>query len=189
MADAGPFKLAFIGSHGVGKTTLCFGLAARLKSRDLLLDVVHEVARRCPLPLNEETSVDAQTWIAHTQIAEEVAAGATFPISICDRSVLDNYAYLELAHGKIDALERMVRDWIATYQLLFLVPVLHAPQPDGTRAVSEAFQSQVEAKLWDLVHRFEVPVEDLSSVPRAQWLDHVETIVLDRLAPPQLELL
>ena len=42
------FKLAFIGSHGVGKTTLCYGLAARLKVRDVSLDVVGEIARRCP---------------------------------------------------------------------------------------------------------------------------------------------
>ena len=32
MSDESKFKLAFIGSHGVGKTTLCYGLAARLKA-------------------------------------------------------------------------------------------------------------------------------------------------------------
>ena len=32
-------KIAFIGSHGVGKTTLAFGLAARLKARDISLEV------------------------------------------------------------------------------------------------------------------------------------------------------
>ncbi len=68
------FKIAFIGSHGVGKTTLCYGLAARLKARDVAVEVVHEVARRCPLPINEETSVAAQSWILHTQIAEELVA-------------------------------------------------------------------------------------------------------------------
>ena len=59
MPNESSFKLAFIGSHGVGKTTLCYGLAARLKVRDISLDVVHEVARRCPLPINEETGVAA----------------------------------------------------------------------------------------------------------------------------------
>src|SRR5262245_21361742 len=73
-------KLAFIGSHGRGKTTLAFGLAARLKARDVSLEVVHEVARRCPLPINEETSVAAQSWILHTQVAEELVAAARYPV-------------------------------------------------------------------------------------------------------------
>jgi signal recognition particle GTPase len=38
-------KVAFIGTHGVGKTTLCFELAARLKWMDYRVDMVKEVAR------------------------------------------------------------------------------------------------------------------------------------------------
>ena len=91
------FKIAFIGSHGVGKTTLCYGLAARLKTLDISLDVVNEVARRCPLPINRETTFAAQAWILHTQIAEEVVAASRYDLVICDRSVLDNFVYLLLA--------------------------------------------------------------------------------------------
>ena len=77
MSERPPtFKIALIGSHGVGKSTLCFGLAARLKARDVSLEIVHEVARRCPLPINEQTSREAQSWILHTQIAEELVASA-----------------------------------------------------------------------------------------------------------------
>ncbi len=85
------YKLAFVGSHGVGKTTLCFGLAARLKAADISLDVVGEIARRCPLPINQDTTLAAQGWILHTQIAEEILAGARNEVVICDRSVLDNF--------------------------------------------------------------------------------------------------
>ena len=67
-------KVAFVGTHGVGKTTLCFELAAQLKRLDLGVDIVKEVARRCPLPINAVTTYDAQAWILHTQIAEEIAA-------------------------------------------------------------------------------------------------------------------
>src|SRR6187455_3244546 len=74
MAGTASFKIAFIGSHGVGKTTLCYGLAARLKARDVSLEMVHEVARRCPLPINEATGLASQSWILHTQIAEEIVA-------------------------------------------------------------------------------------------------------------------
>ena len=74
MAPERALKVAFIGTHGVGKTTLCYGLAARLKARDVALEIVHEVARRCPLPINEATTVAAQAWILHTQIGEELVA-------------------------------------------------------------------------------------------------------------------
>ena len=53
-------KIAFIGSHGVGKTTLCYDLASRLKRQDRAVDLVKEVARRCPLPINRETTREAQ---------------------------------------------------------------------------------------------------------------------------------
>ena len=33
---------------------------------------MHEVARRCPLPINEATGLASQAWILHTQIAEEI---------------------------------------------------------------------------------------------------------------------
>ena len=43
-------KVAFIGTHGVGKTTLCYDLAALLKRQDVDVDIVKEVARLSPLP-------------------------------------------------------------------------------------------------------------------------------------------
>src|SRR6476646_6949690 len=120
-------KLAFVGSHGGGKTTLCFDLASQLKRLDLGVDLVKEVARRCPLPINEQTTPDAQAWILHTQMAEELAAAANYDVVICDRSVLINYAYLVARIGRRPEFEALVRSWIASYNFLFKVPVMYAP--------------------------------------------------------------
>ena len=87
-------KIALIGTHGVGKTTLCFELAALLKRRHYDVEVVREVARRCPLPINEETTAAAQEWILHTQIAWEIEECASHELVLCDRSALDNYCYM-----------------------------------------------------------------------------------------------
>ena len=54
-------KIAFIGTHGVGKTTLCYELAGVLKRQNVHVDIVKEVARLSPLPINQKTSLDAQT--------------------------------------------------------------------------------------------------------------------------------
>ena len=96
-------KIAMIGSHGVGKTTLCFELAAALKRRNADVEMVREVARRCPLPINQETTVAAQEWILHTQIAWEIDAAGNSEVVLCDRSVLDNYCYLVHAAGSLRA--------------------------------------------------------------------------------------
>ena len=108
-------KIAFIGSHGVGKTTLCYDLASRLKRQDRAVDLVKEVARRCPLPINRDTTLEAQAWILHTQIADEIAAVAQNDIVICDRSVLDNYAYLVHQAGRRPEYDALVREWVGTY--------------------------------------------------------------------------
>ena len=183
------FKVALIGSHGVGKTTLCFGLAARLKARDVSLDVVHEVARRCPLPINEETSLEAQSWILHTQIAEELVTSARYPVVVCDRSVIDNYIYLLLSHGPVEHLARLVADWLGTYDQLFFVPITAVPQADGMRAADPIFQKAVEDRLRSELEQRGLDYHDLTNSPREGWLDIVENKVLAKLEPPQLSLI
>jgi nicotinamide riboside kinase len=182
-------KFAFIGSHGVGKTTLCYGLAARLKRRDVALEIVHEVARRSPLPINAETTAAAQRWILHTQIAEEILAAARYPFVLCDRSVLDNYVYLLLAAGPDPILDRLVSDWLATYDLLIQVPILSEPRADGIRAVDPVFQRAVDDRLRAEVAARGIATLELAPENSGEWLDEVEREASRRLRPAQLELL
>jgi len=182
-------KFAFIGSHGVGKTTLCYGLAARLKRRDVALEIVHEVARRCPLPINAETTAAAQRWILHTQIAEEILAAARYPVVLCDRSVLDNYVYFLLAAWPDPALDRLVSDWLNGYDMLIHVPILAAPQADGIRAADPIFQRAVDDRLRAEVAVRGVRTLALEPARSADWLEQVEAAALRRLRPAQLELL
>ena len=81
-------KVAFIGSHGTGKTTLCYDLVGALKKQGVNADMVKEVARLSPLPVNRKTSLDAQTWILMTQVAEEIRSASQHDVVVCDRSVV-----------------------------------------------------------------------------------------------------
>lgn len=182
-------KIAFIGSHGVGKTTLCYGLAARLKRRDVSLEIVHEVARRCPLPINETTTAPAQRWILLNQIAEELVAAERYPVVLCDRSVLDNYVYLLLASGSDSLVDRLVAGWLPTYDLLVRVPILDAPSPDGVRAANPAFQRAVDERLERELAERRLPVLRLEAAESDGWLDIVELAAREQLASSQLELL
>jgi nicotinamide riboside kinase len=182
------FKIAFIGSHGVGKTTLCYGLAARLKSSDYAVEVVHEVARRCPLPINQETSAAAQSWILHTQVAEEIVAAHRYPVVICDRSALDNYVYLLLAAEPRPELDSLVDAWMTSYDLLVHVPVVDEPSPDGVRSADPSFQRAVEERLDRELVRRGLAAFRLDPPARSGWLDAVEARVREALRPAQLEI-
>lgn len=181
--------MAFVGSHGVGKTTLCYGLAARLKARDVVLEVVHEVARRCPLPINEETGIASESWILHTQIAEEVVAAQRYPVVICDRSALDNYVYLLLASGPQEGLELLVNYWMKTYDLLVQVPVVDEPSADGFRTTNPEFQRAVDARLSREIEARGLSRVELDPARRAEWLDMAEELVWGHVRPRQLSLL
>jgi hypothetical protein len=181
-------KIAFIGTHGVGKTTLCFDLASRLKRLDLGVDIVKEVARRCPLPINQDTTLEAQAWILHTQIADEIAALQAYDAVICDRSVLDNYAYLVARVGRQPAYDALVRSWIGSYDGLFKVPVLQAPSFDGTRDVSQTFQMEIDAVLDTLIDAFHVKAHRLDAAGRPGWVDAVLQAMGLPFVPPQIDL-
>ena len=65
-------KLALIGTHGVGKTTLAYEICSLLKKAAHNVELVTEVAQRSPFPINEVTTLDGQLWILHAQIAKEL---------------------------------------------------------------------------------------------------------------------
>jgi thymidylate kinase len=171
-------KVAFIGTHGVGKTTLCYDLVARLKKRGFHADLVKEVARLSPLPINRQTSLDAQTWILTTQVAEEIRSSAHSQVVVCDRSVLDNYAYMVFACGRQKPLERFVDHWMKTYALLFKVPAGGSPSADGVRDTDEAFMRGIDKLVDQLLDEKRIPHERLAAGERERWIEHVAERVL-----------
>jgi predicted ATPase len=177
-------KVAFIGTHGVGKTTLCYDLAALLKRRDLSVDIVKEVARLSPLPINRKTSLDAQTWILMTQVAEEIRSASQHQVVVCDRSVLDNYGYMVLACGRQKGVERFVDHWMKTYDLLFKVPMSEgAVSPDGVRDTDEFFMRSIDQLVDTLLAEKRIAHEKLPPGRREEWIKLVGEQVA---ASPQL---
>ena len=171
-------KIAFIGSHGVGKTTLCYDLAAALKRRGTSVDIVKEVARLSPLPINRKTSLDAQTWILMTQVAEEIRSASQNEAVVCDRSVLDNYAYMVLACGRQKPVERFVDHWMKTYDLLFKVPVSGAASADGVRDTDEFFVRSIDQLVDRLLQEKRIPHERLPPGDREGWIERVKEVVV-----------
>jgi nicotinamide riboside kinase len=173
-------KVAFIGTHGVGKTTLCYDLAAALKRQGVHVDIVKEVARLSPLPINRQTSLDAQTWILMTQVAEEIRSAAHHEVVVCDRSVLDNYAYMALACGRQPAVERFVAHWMKSYDLLFKVPISGAASADGIRDTDEFFMRSIDQLVDALLAEKKIAFFALPPGERDTWIEVVRDTVRKR---------
>jgi thymidylate kinase len=171
-------KLAFIGTHGVGKTTLCYDLASVLKRQGLNIDLVKEVARLSPLPINRKTSMEAQLWILMSQVAEEIRSSGQHEVVICDRSVLDNYAYMTFACGRQKPIERFVEYWLKTYDLLFKVPISGSAAADGVRDTDEFFMRSIDQLVDTLLAEKKVPYERLPEGQRDSWISIVKDTVL-----------
>jgi len=176
-------KVAFIGAHGQGKTTLVYEMAARFKRDGVNVEIVKEVARGCPLPINQNTSLEAQTWVLMTQIAKEIKAGSQTKLVVCDRSVLDNFAYLERACGfsYSRALEAWVYEWLDTYDLLIKVPLANtAIQEDGVRSTDAQFAIEIDQLIDALGHRFKMrAVWCQLSANRENWRNEAYTLIQD----------
>lgn len=150
-------KISLIGTHGVGKTVLTFTIAGRLRASGIDCDVAYENSRKSPFPINEATTLEGQLWILAAQWKEELEAGLRTELLICDRAVLDNYAYLVRACGKQEWLHAWIGKWLSTYEALFLVPVAGGRiTKDTQRSTARGFQREIQEIIEGLVGEFGV---------------------------------
>ena len=145
-------------NHGVGKTTLASASPRTSSSSAPTWDFSKRWARRCPFPINEDTSLKAQTWIQVETIRREIELTKVYPEIVCDRSVLDNYCYMELRFGRQEAILGLVRHWSSTYDLLVKVPINEEYlQADGMRSTDRVFQRAIDELLDSLLEETRIP--------------------------------
>jgi hypothetical protein len=172
-------KLALIGTHGVGKTTLAYEICSLLKKAGQNVELVTEVARHSPFPVNAATTLEGQLWILHAQIAAELEASRRAPHVIADRSVLDNYCYLVNKFGRQPQLEPWLAWWMDSYSLLVGVPPIEGGiQSDGFRSEDRAFQQRIHELLGELLtsppfDRLRAPVVWLAARERSGWAERI----------------
>jgi len=142
-------KVAFIGSHGIRKTTAAHGFANAMQRAGRSVEYGREVVRDNPLGINEGATGEAQLWVIVSQIRQELTLAPKAEVLVLDRGVMDNYAYYLRACGGEDrfAVEPMVREWSKTYDLVIrLFPDVDLSS-DGVRSTSDEFRSEIESIL------------------------------------------
>jgi hypothetical protein len=187
--EGGKLKLALIGTHGVGKTTLVYEICSLLKKANHNVELVTEVARQSPFPVNAATTLEGQLWILHSQIAAELDAGRRAPHVICDRAVLDNYCYLVNKFGRQAQLETWLAWWMDTYSFLVGVPPIEAAiTSDGFRSEDRAFQVCIHEFLVELLgsapfNHLRAPVLWLDARERRVWAERILAAAVPLLEP------
>jgi hypothetical protein len=182
-------KLALIGTHGVGKTTLAYEICSLLKKADHNVELVTEVARRSPFAVNQGTTLEGQLWILHTQIAHELEANSRSAHLVCDRAVMDNYCYLVNKFGRQPQLEHWLGWWMASYSLLVYVPPMaDGIPPDGFRSENLEFQERIHDLIEQMLsaapfHRLQDRVLRLDRRDRRVWGEIVFAATAPLLRP------
>jgi len=139
-------KIAIIGTHGTGKTTLSYNLAAHYKSLGKSVKIVQEVARSCPFPINEKMTIEAAKWIFLEHARKELEAKKN-QVIISDRSVFDSFVYAEyfkLEDELFFEYSNLAFQKLNQYdKLIYVRPNLFI-QDDGVRSKDKEFQSSID---------------------------------------------
>ncbi len=134
-------RIAIIGSHGVGKTTLSIKLSNHFGFARIP-DIVRE-AHEKKFVINEETPPESQFWILSKMI--ELERNTPQPW-IADKTLFDNIIY-----GNVILKDQKVKEVIADivikearYDAMLYLPIEFAIADDGLRSLNSEFQAQID---------------------------------------------
>jgi nicotinamide riboside kinase len=139
-------KVAFIGSHGIRKTTAVHAFANVMQRAGRSVEHGREVVRDNPLGINEGATGEAQLWVLVSQIRQELQLAQKADVLVLDRGVMDNFAYYLRACGGEDLFDvgPLVARWSASYDMVVRLRPDIALRSDGVRSTSDAFRDEIE---------------------------------------------
>jgi deoxyadenosine/deoxycytidine kinase len=164
-------KIAIVGAHCTGKTSLALALtlAAKEDFPRKKIGMLSENAPFCPLDLNERATPEAQLWVMCDQIKSETERSQKYDLLVCDRSSIDPLAYAmalydlrawkdERLEDFIDMSTRVAEFHAKTYDAVVYLKADEKRETvdDGFRSTDREFRSLVDKKfdalllgLWD----------------------------------------
>jgi len=174
-------KIAFIGPQASGKSSLAKKTHDICRRRGMKTILISEVADKCPYPINEESTVEAQRWIWFEQLRQEIVAQNEKPAAIiCDRSLMDNMVYLASIGGDeakelFAELYQVSHEWMRSYDAVVRMPLNLAWLQSGNnpkRSKNVDFAMRIDAIFTNLADRYaNVEADDL-----LEMLQHVSTL-------------
>jgi len=148
--------IAVSSTHGTGKTTCAYNLAASMKKAGYNVIVLDEVARSCPFEINQGAGPKTERWLLATQLKLELELIQNFDYVITDRSLLDplSYAYV-LAKADTSFKDRAL---FSTGFIAFLVEHINENYLTTLLLDKDSFNYQVDDGVRDLDPKFRANV-------------------------------
>lgn len=162
-------KLTFVGAHGTGKTTLVNAVNAHLASLGISCSVTPEVPRIiCDsagdptfFRRDNNTLLKQALLLAGQPIYEMAAAAEGKLFLLCDRAILDHWAYTKClfrnelkTEGVLASFDNFVVKHCASYDRIFYVPIELSPQDDGVREGDHEFQAAIDEEILRLLKAY-----------------------------------
>lgn len=154
-------KIAVIGTHFTGKTTLCKKLQKFLEKKGIKGCIVAEVVRDCPFPINELSTLQAQDWILNEQKKREMLLENVCDVIIADRSLIDNFAYwMRVAENSLEAKEILkkeeeVFEYSKSYDIIFfLQPFEKEIEDDNFRSINPEWRKEMHKRIEKIIEKF-----------------------------------
>jgi len=165
-------KVGFLGTHGTGKTTAVFDLAAALKKQNKNVHTIMNIARSCPLEINEKATINSQFWIFGELLRKEQESRNE--IIICDRTLLDVFAYLRrISKYVADDIRPFVKNYMCTYSVIFYMhPIEGYLKDDGKRSVNKEFQKEIK----DIIDT-ELEIMEIDVVENSDGDERISTVM------------
>jgi len=152
-----------LGTHAVGKSTLCFQLANALKMQNVNVKIIAENIRSCPFPINQAATIDTELWVFHKSVLEELHAKAEkYEAVILDRGVLDGIVYFRernYPNEYYELLSNLALTWAENkYDVLILVEPDDCDKAytvDAVRDSDIAYRKKIMLGFRSIIEEFE----------------------------------
>ena len=143
-------KIAFIGSHGVGKTTLLNSIPHSYKIKELARKQLITDTKPHNMSLSDRILFQKKYW--QLQLGAENEKRETGFLS--DRTLLDIIAY---SYGILDIKEikEMFNQCVDRYDYLFYIPIEFSLKVDEVRSANKEYQRYIDNIIFKLIQRLQ----------------------------------
>lgn len=158
-------KIALVGAHGSGKSTIITEVYSKLKKKDISVNLSPEVARSSIFLAANEKNAKMQMDLFGRQISIEMTYSRNCDILLCDRSLFDILMYTRLFFPEDEEAISFAKSMASfcevykfTYDDIFVTTKLYLPSSvkDDIRPSDKQLQKKADKKLRETLDEFDL---------------------------------
>ncbi len=186
MENGDKMKIALVGAHGSGKSTLISSVYSELKKKGLRVNLSPEVARSSLFLAANEKTPEMQMDLFGRQISIEMTFSRNCDLLMCDRSVFDILMYTRLffpdneqAISFAKSMENFCKDYKKTYAHFFVTTKLYSPSnvKDDIRPKEQELQEKADKNLRATLDEFGIEYTLLGNEPENEMVSYLTNIL------------